>query len=291
MFQYLKKQIVEKLLSSPASCPPDPTNPSSFSFSHFPPLSFPGPQKSRTSPQTALSKVHVDLSSGHASPVTTDVEMAQPGPKNSEVLHSSSSQSKDQTTVHMPLASADKSTTGDANVEQRVSSDVEMAQVDNASPTPFVSSPLVSRSESIVPQTLTQEKNFTIIPPKASSPIQTNKASSSTVPSPVLLPNTTPTLNPNQEHSVPPKSAHYSPNPTLADIKVFDDKSLKRLAPVTYYNKGTPRVLIPDEVSTKVQNCIKTLLKFATSTDELHPTVKFKVFSIICGERSEVGDT
>ncbi|KAG5415794.1 hypothetical protein IGI04_003361 [Brassica rapa subsp. trilocularis] len=103
----------------------------------------------------------------------------------------------------------------------------------------------IARSESTVaanPQT----ENFSVLPPKHSSPLHTNKASS-----------------PPSNHSPEVQTAGDAPplillpteataEPSLVEkIRRFEDKTLKRLAPVTISASGRPSVLIPDAVFQK----------------------------------------
>ncbi|CAN6998326.1 unnamed protein product, partial [Brassica rapa subsp. trilocularis] len=98
-----------------------------------------------------------------------------------------------------------------------------------------------------------QEK-FTVLLPKFSSPIQTNPALS---PTPTIastsgdedLPHAS---IPHPNHPVPPGNSQLVPNPSLVEkIRKSEDKSLKRLAPVTISASGRPSVLIPDAVFQK----------------------------------------
>ena len=110
-----------------------------------------------------------------------------------------------------------------------------------------------SRSEPNISETLKT------IPPK-NSPIFTNKASSHLT-SP--LTSTTSELNPNEHvsSSPPPLATSSAPLPkpssqpvrqTLVErLRLSEDKSLQRLAPVTIAPSGRPRVLIPDSIFQK----------------------------------------
>lgn len=134
-------------------------------------------------------------------------------------------------------------------------------------------------------------RNFKIIPPKFSSPIQTNRASKSLpktppplapIPSPVninsqskpcpqpktsLAPSTAsnPLAPPASLPPAPPshptidkpqqnqsQSTHSAPKPPLVErIRKSQNKTLTRLAPVAHSETGRPRVLIPDRVFQK----------------------------------------
>lgn len=119
--------------------------------------------------------------------------------------------------------------------------------------------------------------NLTVLSPKTSSPLQTNKA---------ISPTHTSTANPSNHHhsnatdtnrvsaTLPPNPVTAEPKPaepkpvsattqsgtqpnahsfpTLVEkIRRFEDKSLKRLAPATTSATDRPTVLIPDEVFQK----------------------------------------
>lgn len=114
--------------------------------------------------------------------------------------------------------------------------------------------------------------NLTVLPPKTSSPLQTNKA---------ISPTHLSTANSSNHHhsnatdtnrvsaTLPPNPVTAEPNPASAPtqsgtqpkahsfptlvekIRRFEDKSLKRLAPATTSATGRPTVLIPDEVFQK----------------------------------------
>ncbi|CAH2053105.1 unnamed protein product, partial [Thlaspi arvense] len=95
---------------------------------------------------------------------------------------------------------------------------------------------------------------YTIVPPKSSSPLHTNRASNSVYPTATHSagsPDYTAPLD--STHAAPvPEKASVKPSqlaPTLAErIRISEDRSLKRLAPITYTDSGRPTVLIPDEV-------------------------------------------
>lgn len=134
--------------------------------------------------------------------------------------------------------------------------------------------------------TVHESLNFKILPPKSSSPIQTNRASSYVPPPPILHLNPNPEIipsNPNPKiippvPSVPvststqnppivtnpafnpapaslkPSSSNSLPSstPSLAEkIRKSVDKSLRRLAPITTSESGRPRVFIPESVFQK----------------------------------------
>ncbi|CAA7046905.1 unnamed protein product [Microthlaspi erraticum] len=249
-------------LLPPPLIPPDSSDPNSSYSTHFPSLS---PslslKKSRSSPQTAPHKKLVEQGSGQSLPATTDVAKAQSSSKTTKAPRSNLDDPKLKTIVLEPKASTENHTTKAAVTNQKAPADVEMTQAANENPSlqpqsDSGSSGTVPGSDCTVQKTLSKEKIFTILPPKTTSPILTNKASSSsknpkttpeipTTKPPVSIP----TPKPSQPESDIPHPNPNSSHPTLAEkIRVFVDKSLKRLAPVTYSKKGTPRILIPDAV-------------------------------------------
>ncbi|XP_018479306.1 uncharacterized protein LOC108850234 [Raphanus sativus] len=134
--------------------------------------------------------------------------------------------------------------------------------------------------------TVHEPLNFKILPPKSSSPIQTNRASSSAPPPPNSLrpsqnpvlpsnpnpkinpslpsdPASTPSLNPSivSNHALNPAPASLNPYsstslpssaPSIAEkIRKSVDKSLRRRAPISSSESGRPRVFIPESVFQK----------------------------------------
>lgn len=114
-----------------------------------------------------------------------------------------------------------------------------------------------NRSETATVQSTNSEtnliQNLTIIPPKNSSPIQTNKASSATLPSfpPPLLPPHVP-VNSKPVSSTSGLAEKPTQNQTLVEkLRASVDNTLRRLAPITIAPSGRPRVVIPDTVLKK----------------------------------------
>nr|VDD06225.1 unnamed protein product [Brassica oleracea] len=136
----------------------------------------------------------------------------------------------------------------------------------------MVSPSIESRSESSVHHTL---ENFRVLPPKSSSPILSNKASNfSSTPTLFVSPPATieippkpspsaplptnhvyPILNPSSSRSVPKSLNTDAPQkaapPLVERLRKSEDKTLRRLAPVTISDTGRPRVLIPNSVFQK----------------------------------------
>ena len=97
-------------------------------------------------------------------------------------------------------------------------------------------------------------QNYSILPPQATSPVQTNKASSSnqTLIHKPLLDNPQPASN----TTIPVEPSVQ--NQTLVEkLRASADMSLKRLAPVTIAPSGSPRVVIPGSVFKKGANIHK----------------------------------
>ncbi|KAF3576735.1 hypothetical protein DY000_02028722 [Brassica cretica] len=122
--------------------------------------------------------------------------------------------------------------------------------------------------------------NFKVLPPKYSSPTQTNRASKSSlnppplaliptlnhqnpqippqtsgssnqpqpplVPPPITPPNTTPPLTTDKQ-----STQHQPPPPLVERLRRSQNKTLSRLAPVTISDTGRPQVSIPDSVFQK----------------------------------------
>uniref|UniRef100_A0A1J3IGF1 DUF4283 domain-containing protein n=1 Tax=Noccaea caerulescens TaxID=107243 RepID=A0A1J3IGF1_NOCCA len=251
-------------LLSPPLIPPDPPDPSTtLSSSQFPPLSSPVTQKPRSYPRTAPSKVPVDLSSGQVTPVTTDVVMTQSSTADVVMTESANASEQQASTSSNPpigfvttvpegsalskqVSTVEETAGNNVSLTATVSNEVEMFQGDS-----IISEP----PSDTVHQTLISPENLTVLPPKLSSPLQTNKAASSSHSLPKISPYAAPPPATKSAHQNPPRqpkpsnASQPSSSPTLAErIRVFADKSLKRLAPITFSETGRPRVLIPDEV-------------------------------------------
>ncbi|RID75913.1 hypothetical protein BRARA_B02927 [Brassica rapa] len=117
-----------------------------------------------------------------------------------------------------------------------------------------VQEPLLPVQENLI-------QNITTINPTSSSPVHTNKASSSLKTTTASHPaNKTPSI-PTTEKSLPiPLASASNPTPPLTAppalslverLRLAEDKTLKRLAPVTLSESGRPRILIPDSVFAK----------------------------------------
>ncbi|KAG5396308.1 hypothetical protein IGI04_018122 [Brassica rapa subsp. trilocularis] len=121
--------------------------------------------------------------------------------------------------------------------------------------------------QTTVQTTVHETLNYTIHPPKPSSPLRTNAASAqpanhqtqtqtpqSESPLPLHLPTTDPIpVSPSPRTTAATRNARVpkenAPPKTWAQkAKASTDRSLQRLAPTTTLANGTPRVAVPDEV-------------------------------------------
>ena len=204
-------------LPPPSPIPPDPPDPSSpLSPQQFPPLS-----SSSHPSKTRFSTVPKPLKHEIKVPASTSPAMA--------LLPTGLEESD----VHLENQSPSPSTVPENGSHKKTAlSSVSVPATEEETQTPIT---------------------FTTIAPKQTSPVITNKASSST-----LFP---PTQNPSYETLTPPAPPilpspplnHQKPlEKTLVErLRILEDKSLKRLAPTTVSETGRPRVLIPDSVYEK----------------------------------------
>ncbi|CAF1703919.1 unnamed protein product [Brassica oleracea] len=205
-----------RILIPPDPPDPDPDNP--LSLTRFPPLNSPGSKTPKTSRRQSRQTLSSDPSRLNSTSTTLTFGLIQP--------------------IHQTM----------------------------------VSPSIDSRSESYVHHTL---ENFRVLPPKSSSPILSNKASNfSSTPTLIASPPATieippkpspsaplPTnhvflnLNPSSSGSVPKNLNTDAPQkaapPLVERLHKSEDKTLRRLAPVTISDTGRPRVLIPDSVFQK----------------------------------------
>uniref|UniRef100_A0A0D3BAR3 DUF4283 domain-containing protein n=1 Tax=Brassica oleracea var. oleracea TaxID=109376 RepID=A0A0D3BAR3_BRAOL len=132
-------------------------------------------------------------------------------------------------------------------------------QVDLSKPTFTVPSGSETTTSHILsPQTIqtthTPNLHTTItIPPKYSSPLHTNRASSGTNPTLTHHHPDPPSLEPltNQTQTQPPQQPKQTQPTLIEKLRTAGDKTLKRLAPVSVSPSGRPRILIPDSVFQK----------------------------------------
>ncbi|KAF3517649.1 hypothetical protein DY000_02062903 [Brassica cretica] len=220
----------EALLPPPA--PRDPPDQSStLSPIQFPPLSASTPKLSRSARR-------------NLSP-TTDVIMTQSSPGSSEkqIIFFAGSQPQSGS-VNTILS------TGNPNSVSALGAVLSVSD---------------SSGSRITLESSKEVETFPVLPPKPSSPLFTNGASSaitskgvsipttntqpSAAPPPPLAPNPPPPLT----HSSPAPHTHPSPSgPTLAEqLRIKSDKSLSRLAPISIAENGRPRVMIQDSVFQK----------------------------------------
>ncbi|KAL0696174.1 hypothetical protein Bca4012_063354 [Brassica carinata] len=124
-------------------------------------------------------------------------------------------------------------------------------------------------------------QNFTILPPKNSTPIQTNKASSQNIP-PLLLTPEPVNLNPVASNS------HQADQPAhkqtlVKRLRASEDKILRRLAPVTIASTGRPRVVIPDSVFKKGDSMLHTAQWNSDHSMATPPLKAIKIWAHIIG--------
>ncbi|CAA7048423.1 unnamed protein product [Microthlaspi erraticum] len=233
----------------PPLLPPDPPDPSTpLSFSHFPPLSSPVARTNRSPLPTAPASEPVEGSSIKPQPPTTDVAMAQTNPTVPVQTRSKPEKTGSGTTVHskstIPFNGVKKIVTLNKRVPEKLpaSDDVEMPQTSNLEQ-------LITSDTA--PKTLSNNENLTKLTLKKPFLFQANKASSKALPN-TTKPPSIPTNKTTQPTKPPPPQTGAKPEastPNLAEkLRHFADKSLKRLAPISFSDKGTPRVLIPDAV-------------------------------------------
>lgn len=95
------------------------------------------------------------------------------------------------------------------------------------------------------------KENLVIISPKNISPFLTNKASSPVplLPKPASSSSCETSQNPLPPSApVPPITSQSAPSSLVQRLRLSEDKTLRRRAPVTIAPSGRPRVLIPDSV-------------------------------------------
>ena len=200
-------------------------------------------------------------------------DLAQYPPLSPSILSSSKTSTKPITSIS-PKNPSKCYTAPDP--QAAISTDVEMTTSDSTTQ-------ILGSVPPNSPDLRSGSGNFTVLKPKNSSPLQTNRASSSRTPVPPSNrnpppssqittvrqnPNSAPPALPTPPPSNPPlvtpttdASATVSPSavpsatndasPLIDIIRKAEDKTLSRLAPISYADNGRPRVLIPDEVFQK----------------------------------------
>lgn len=208
----------------PPPHPPDPPDPSSsLSPVLFPPLG-------TKAPKLPFTKLSLSSPKNPSSTSTTVASVLQTPSLPSEIV------SKAVTTAALtPLVGSEvtvpKTNSGseDTGPKSRNSAPTEAFVLPSEIQNPQIPSP-----------------EFTILHPGNSSPLNTNKASVSN-PHAFSVPADVPTASYN------PPVANPKPSPlTLVEkLRISEDRTLERLAPLTYSETGRPRVLIPDVVFEK----------------------------------------
>ncbi|KAF3608944.1 hypothetical protein DY000_02047102 [Brassica cretica] len=211
----------------PLPVPPDPHNPSSpLSPNHFPTLS-----EAKTVPRSAKTSYR------SVTPASTTCK----GPN--------------------PSTASDCKATADTETTEAASPVTEVVFPPSTDPVHGSGKNTVLGAGKEFNLSLNQ--NLQTLPPRTSSPLLTNTASSPNNPntglnqSPIQA-HSTETLNPTlreqtaptTEPSVAPKSMTAPPS-LVERIRRSEDKTLRRLAPLSIGATGRPRVLIPDSVFQK----------------------------------------
>ncbi|XP_013633608.1 PREDICTED: mucin-17-like [Brassica oleracea var. oleracea] len=141
--------------------------------------------------------------------------------------------------------------------------------------------------------TNTSSETFTVLPPKPTSPIQTNKTSSSTPTVTSVCSDAAPL--PSEKTTAPPplafdrpqtfvKPLPLPPNPTLVEkIRRFEDKTLKRIAPATISASGRPTVMIPDTVFQKGADLHKDFIWTSTTRSTAPSFSSIKIWAHLTG--------
>ena len=95
-------------------------------------------------------------------------------------------------------------------------------------------------------------QDYSILPPKTTSPIQTNKALTNQTPPPALLSKSPkPTTHTHDSIASGQMKAPSQKQTLVEKLRASADMSLKRLAPVSIAPSGRPRIVIPDDVFKK----------------------------------------
>lgn len=95
-------------------------------------------------------------------------------------------------------------------------------------------------------------QDYSILPPKTTSPIQTNKALTNQTPPPALLSKSPkPTTHTHDSIASGQMKAPSQKQTLVEKLRASADMSLKRLAPVSISPSGRPRIVIPDDVFKK----------------------------------------
>ncbi|KAG5412199.1 hypothetical protein IGI04_008518 [Brassica rapa subsp. trilocularis] len=217
--------------------PPDPPDPD------FPPLSSASPKSTRASSQTARPTWPAVKSS-------TPKTVAGPNSFSpAPVLTGSSKPTDPRSGISFPV--------NFKILQPKHSSPIQTNKASSPSSnlphqtTASLSKPLSAATSNF---TLNSEKNpFATVNPNpvsasADPPPATDRKSTTTLPTvnPPTKKAPPTTAEPTQDN--PPNQPTASSSPLLEKIRKQEDKSLKRLAPVTLSEKGVPRVLIPDSV-------------------------------------------
>ncbi|XP_013711474.1 mucin-2-like [Brassica napus] len=229
----------------PTPAPPDPPDPSSpISPQEFPPLNSSPPTTSkRTSPSLTFTAGAAKASASGPHPSVRQ----PPGTRRMKPTTFPYTVPKSGSTTTVPKVGSETTVPIFGSVNTVLQSHPQV---------PSSSGPESVPSQSQLTNNLLPDSNPIILPPKNSPLLKSNLASSS---------HTTTVPPPNSQTTTPPQTLPISPpllipntqpppipQTTLVErLCASEDKTLRRLAPVTVAPSGRPRVLIPDSVFQK----------------------------------------
>ncbi|CAN8271078.1 unnamed protein product [Cochlearia groenlandica] len=254
----------------PPPHPPDPPDPSSpLPLGHFPSLGSSLVKPKPCSQTTLLSKSVIVLDCPTSPSLSSDILMGSPSSSIAEPISSI-----DHVTVQIPLSERGSEKPFTVRVP-KASSPLFTNRASCSSPHFTRSLPILapkpsSNHTSSIPTTKplpnsatsTSIPNTSSLPPAAFSPPPVVGSSVSQPSTANPKPSTTapPPIPPPSHSRVPPipNSGHH---PNLAEkLRKSQDRSLKRLAPLSFAESGRPRVLIPDEVFEEGASFLKDLI-------------------------------
>ncbi|KAF2572242.1 hypothetical protein F2Q70_00005891 [Brassica cretica] len=225
----------------PIPTPPDPPDHSSpLSPYQFPPFSASSPSSKLKLSTVQTLKIKGILALQPPTPVSQLVDVTMASQDESENLTTGPEEGSE--TLSSSFIGPGSST--EAPIDTFTASNSQLppqpyfATEKNSVLKPSNSSPPLPQKASVPPA---QNPNPILLPHHKSS-----STNSQTQQAPVLL---TPTFNPLPSHN---QTRSFNPNPSLVErLRLTEDKSLKRLAPITIAETGRPRILIPDHVFEK----------------------------------------
>ncbi|KAL0665639.1 hypothetical protein Bca4012_028343 [Brassica carinata] len=232
---------------SPLPDPPDPPDPND----PFPPLGSVSPKPSRSSSLTAKSPRPVLLSSDSKTAAATI--SASTASKSTVISHPANLRSgiTAQNTVALHHGNF-------KILPPKLSSPIQTNRASSyPSPLGRATDPLPPKSPSKIAPSLSSNPNS---PSKIASPLPQypspllpplNPIPPPSAPPPAPLANQSTSSTTGPSPQTLPQASPSSSIPLIEKIRKLEDKTLRRLAPVTLTDKGVPRVLIPDSVFEK----------------------------------------